>query len=593
MKKIINKIVNSISINTKLILTYIIVAIITVSVIGVYSAKKMKEIVINKSVNEARTNVNIMQYRMDELLRLTTRVSDMLYLDNSLQSIISTQYNSYCDVYREYSNYTEITDYLNYYKEISNITIYADNPTLLNGRHIEKPTEVIKNRSWYKKAQEESGKIFWEVVKDEYSSKENLSLVRGLKNNHGTVTGVLVISIDPLQLAAIANSNDENYVIELDEKSISKKYNFKPDKSMLEVCDTYENDKGKTYIEKGRFRGTESYVIENIFNADKAFSNIFGVYIVLPLSDVIAQTNEVILSIRRIMIFTITISMIIIVFFSRNISNRIKLLRWEMGKVVKGNFNVGNIIEGKDEIGDLYKDLNLIRNSINKLINDVYIEKIQKEKLKAYQKDIEFKMLANQINPHFLYNTLETIRMKALCNGDKEISDIVKKLGKIMRRNLEASGKEVSLSSELNLIEDYLEIQTIRFEDRFEYKLDISKEVNIESYKILPLLIQPIVENAFVHGLEDKSEKGDILIRIYYSKKFLNIEVVDNGVGMAEDKLCDIRNNIERDGDNKKSIGMRNINERIKIYYGNDYGLKVDSGLNWGTKVKIYLPKDS
>ena len=143
-------------------------------------------------------------------------------------------------------------------------------------------------------------------------------------------------------------------------------------------------------------------------------------------------------------------------------------------------------------------------------IEEVYIEKIQKEQLRASQKEAEFKMLANQINPHFLYNTLETIRMKAFCNGDKEIADIVKKLGKIMRRNLEVSGKMVSLKSELDIIDSYLQIQSMRFEGMVKYELNIESSIKNDEYEILPLLLQPVVENAFVHGLEEKKEKGEV-----------------------------------------------------------------------------------
>ena len=121
--------------------------------------------------------------------------------------------------------------------------------------------------------------------------------------------------------------------------------------------------------------------------------------------------------------------------------------------------------------------------SIKKLIEEVYMEKIQKEQLRASQKEAEFKMLANQINPHFLYNTLETIRMKAFCNGDKEIADIVKKLGKIMRRNLEVSGKMVSLKSELDLIDSYLQIQAMRFEGMVKYELNIESSIKKEEYE--------------------------------------------------------------------------------------------------------------
>ena len=200
-------------------------------------------------------------------------------------------------------------------------------------------------------------------------------------------------------------------------------------------------------------------------------------------------------------------------------------------------------------------------------------------------------MLANQINPHFLYNTLETIRMKAFCNGDKEIADIVKKLGKIMRRNLEVSGKMVSLQSELELIENYLQIQSMRFEGMVKYELNIEASVRKEGYKILPLLLQPVVENAFIHGLEEKKEKGTIIIDILENDECLIVKVKDDGVGIEPDKLEIINHKLALSEENNgKSIGMINVNQRIKIHYGKQYGLSIESKFGKGTIVTLSLP---
>jgi two-component system sensor histidine kinase YesM len=278
-------------------------------------------------------------------------------------------------------------------------------------------------------------------------------------------------------------------------------------------------------------------------------------------------------------------------YFSKTISERVDILRKEMHRVVNGDFYIVSRIEGTDEIGQLYQDLKTMIKSIKQLIEEVYIEKIQKEQLRANQREVEFKMLANQINPHFLYNTLETIRMKAFCNGDKEIADIVKKLGKIMRRNLEVSGKIVSLQSELELIENYLQIQSVRFEGMVKYELIIEESVRKDEYKILPLLLQPIVENAFVHGLEEKKEKGTIKIDILEKDDFLIIKVNDDGVGIPTQKLEIINEKLlSFEETNGKSIGMINVNQRIKIHYGRQYGLSIESEFGKGTTVTLLLP---
>lgn len=260
-----------------------------------------------------------------------------------------------------------------------------------------------------------------------------------------------------------------------------------------------------------------------------------------------------------------------------------------MNKVVNGDLNISNNFKGKDEIGELYEDLNSMITSIKQLIHEVYEERLIKEQLKNRQQEIEFKMLASQINPHFLYNTLETIRMKAHFNGQEEIAEIVKMLGKLMRRNLEVKHSKVSLESELELVRSYLEIQKARFEDRVEYIINVNTDIS-DCY-VLPLLLQPIVENTFVHGFEGKGDKGIIEIDINAYEDKLVISVSDNGSGIDDKKLEEIKQKLEKNEcEIEESIGLCNVNGRIKLYYGTEYGLNIESKLNMGTKVSIYLP---
>ena len=208
------------------------------------------------------------------------------------------------------------------------------------------------------------------------------------------------------------------------------------------------------------------------------------------------------------------------------------------------------------------------------------------------QQKIQFKMLASQINPHFLYNTLETIRMKLICNGDRETANVIKILGKTIRRMLEVRDETVTLASELEYICYYLEIQRFRFGTRIDYEIKISDDVDTKEYCLLPLLLQPIVENAFIHGLEDKEGGGKITIDIRKKEKVLQILVEDNGKGMAPEK-CDSLNSSMKDVENsstKNSIGLYNVHQRIILYYGQDYGVDISSCLNAGTRVYINLP---
>jgi len=206
---------------------------------------------------------------------------------------------------------------------------------------------------------------------------------------------------------------------------------------------------------------------------------------------------------------------------------------------------------------------------------------------------MEFKMLASQINPHFLYNTLESIRMKAFTAGDKEVATAIKLLGKAMRYVLENTGTtDTTLQAEIDHISTYLQIQKIRFGDRINYQVHIQPELNPEEYRILPLLLQPIVENAIVHGLEGKDSGGMFWFAIYIIDGTVYVDISDNGCGMDEATLKEVMAKVQdyTRKRRKSSIGLYNINRRIKLNYGEQYGLDIQSTLGEGTMVRVTFP---
>ncbi|WP_160683344.1 sensor histidine kinase [Clostridium sp. C2-6-12] len=591
MKYTMKSLINNLKIKNKLILTYLIVTVLTVSIVGTYLTTQMTTIVVNRAVDEAENNTKIIQHRLEEVLNLTTKVSDLIYGDEKLNSILNKQYKSTAEVFDTYMEYPVLHDYFKYYKEFASISVYTENPTIISNSEILKVSDKTRSEDWYVKAINNSGKIAWRYTKDEFTNLEYLSLVRCIKDSRGRRTGVLVININPNILKNLIETDSADNMILLDGQAVSSKNDYEIDEEevLKNTVKSTENDSISVF--KANFNNKESYMILNSFKVEKTLGNNFKVLIVLPINKITDQTNKVIMNSIIAILIAIIFALFIIMYFSKTISERVDILRKEMHRVVNGDFYIVSKIEGTDEIGQLYQDLKIMIKSIKQLIEDVYIEKIQKEKLRASQKEVEFKMLANQINPHFLYNTLETIRMKAFCNGDKEIADIVKKLGKIMRRNLEVSGKAVSLQSELELIDNYLQIQSMRFEGMVKYELNIEESVRKDEYKILPLLLQPVVENAFVHGLEEKKEKGTIKIDILEKEQFLIIKINDDGVGIKADKLEKINERLRLFQENNgKSIGMINVNQRIKIHYGIQYGLSIESEYGKGTTVTLLLP---
>ena len=247
-----------------------------------------------------------------------------------------------------------------------------------------------------------------------------------------------------------------------------------------------------------------------------------------------------------------------------------------------------NILE-IDELSYNFND-KIIR--IKELIENIKIE--QKNK-----KNTELWLLQAQINPHFLYNTLDTVVWMAEAGDSKKVVDMITALSSFLRIGLNKGKKFIQIREEIRHIESYLKIQKFRYDDILEYSIEI--EDSLYDMRILKLLLQPLVENALYHGIKYKREGGSIRIRGYEKDNNIILEVIDNGVGMDENKLNKIKAVIENTSlenrdiirTNGDSFGLYNVAERIRLYYGNEYGLDIESRENVGTTVTIILPAEN
>lgn len=200
------------------------------------------------------------------------------------------------------------------------------------------------------------------------------------------------------------------------------------------------------------------------------------------------------------------------------------------------------------------------------------------------------KALQMQINPHFLFNTLEAIKINILLGETAEAAEMIRILAGIFRWNVKSGESIVTLEEELIYAKSYLDLQKIRLKDRLETVYEISDEV--KNVKVIKLILQPIIENAVAHGIEEIAQKGQIAITAEKQGDVVIIHVKDNGLGMSAEKLESIRSEIysKIEPDSSYKIGLRNVNERIKIYFGQQYGIKINSSPGQGTDVSIVLP---
>ena len=614
----IQKILNT-KFRNKLILMCI-AAIVPMVMAGIYLLYNLIGVMRSNAANEAIFQADGLKTKLKDTVVTVSNISGRIASSESLEEFLNG--NS-----RDIGFLQErlISEYLEVYPQIDSVIFYLtdenidypvlpaeekyendtdEDPENIGGEESDENTEAekkmksvcsfrfadddIRSKYWYKEA-EENLENRWQLTvndNDEY----RLSLISPMFSGE-SFEGAMVISVDDDWLSEITSEIGRGVVM-----CASKGYTFyssvdgtyvgtvigADDEMPIGVSGSEVLTDGKNQLEK------KGYTVVSYFNYENTY-NRFYVYIVKPHAIYNDSINNVIASYVWYICLCIILSVLITVLFSSMFSRRIQSLQDKMHSVADGNFELTDDIKGNDEIYDLYEDLKKMVDSMQNLINAAYKAKIQSESFKLNQVEAEFKALASQINPHFLYNTLETIRMKAYCNNDKETADLVKKLGKFMRRCLEVKDGMVTLESELEFTKSYLELQAARFGDRVSYS--IYCEVD-KRYMVLPLIIQPIVENAFVHGIEGEKANGRITVKVMYKGENVEICVSDNGQGISKAKLAELLEKLERnDTSSGKSIGLTNVNKRIKMYHGEQYGLSVKTAEGKGTDISITLPR--
>jgi len=292
------------------------------------------------------------------------------------------------------------------------------------------------------------------------------------------------------------------------------------------------------------------------------------------------QTNHIINYVIIIGIILCILAILLAILVSNSIVKPLRLLEENMIEVSKGNFHSYYAFENNDEVSVLGQVFNQMLNEMEHLFKQVV-------KAESQKKDAEFRALQSQINPHFLYNTLDTLQWKALEYDAFEVADMVNSLSRFFRISL-SSGKEfISISDEVEHVRNYLEIQKIRYKDKINYS--IQEDSLMDQYLVPKLILQPLVENSIYHGLKPKKQGGNIDVKVNSTDGYLFIEVVDNGVGMDKKDLKHLRNNLTKSIESEH-YGLYNINERLRVTFGEKYKLEIESKVDVGTRVMLKIP---
>ena len=419
-------------------------------------------------------------------------------------------------------------------------------------------------------------------VDPSYRYKWVVSLSRAveLTNNKRITSGVLLVDINFSgieQICKSVNVGKSGYVYLVDREG---EIIYHPRQQLIYSNLIEENNKEQAVFEDGNH--IETFQDEKRLVTVKTVGytgwKIVGI---TPMSDITSDYQQMSLFAVFIMFFSVFILVFLNMFVSSRIANPIKALENSVKKLESGVKDVDISISGSYEIQHLGKAIRSMVNQMHTLMDNIMIEQESKRKS-------ELDALQAQINPHFLYNTLDSIIWMIENENYDGAIIMVTALARLFRISLSKGKNIITVRDEIEHARNYLTIQNIRYKNKFTYDIEVDERtLNLASIK---LIIQPLIENAIYHGMEFMGGDGEILVKTYIKEDDLYIDVIDNGLGMLQEVADTLLTNETKIEKKSSGIGLKNVHERIQIYFGKDYGLKVYSEPDEGTTISIHMP---
>lgn len=545
----------------KMTAVIIIASLIPVTLISLYMQSGTLSLLKQNEENNLREALEQTVSAMDNQMEIYGNLLNYLSYSQDLRTIVETRYDS---DYEAYLMYTEVADPLFqmpqiYHKEIQRITLYAESVQEEHGNTLA-PMNSAMEQFWYSTL-EAGEKVQWFVKR---GSKREIIASRKFYNEEG-IGAVLAIALDYREMlepfSGLIKDNTGGIILDADGNTVYSGYSMEAQ---------YRPAKAES----------EEYIKENYSYAEAYMEETGWRFCLYRPSSVIYASADHLMA-RNLPIVGICILLIIALgyVFSRRMMLRLERLTENMNQINLGLRVVSVNSDSKDEVGVLIRSFRRMMDEINKLISEVYESRIELQKT-------EMRALQAQINPHFLYNSLSIINWKAIEAEQPEISKVTLALSTYYRTSLNRGETMTTMEKEIQNIRAYLHIQLIMHDNSFQ----VIEEIDEGSYdfQVPKLILQPLVENAIDHGLDlSEKEEKTLWITVSQEDEWLRLTVRDNGCGMEPERAEQITSY------RSKGYGVRNVNDRIVLLYGDAYNIRVESCKDEGTSVEIRIPKGS
>nr|MDP5193032.1 sensor histidine kinase [Neobacillus sp. 179.-C4.2 HS] len=506
-------------------------------------------------------------------------ISSSLYTNLNLNLFLEKDYVSSIDYIERHNSFLR-----NYNQSspinpsINSIRFYTDNPSVIYSGGVYSIDSLQQELTNFKDALTNSNgsQILIDTPSDE--NFETFSIIRNLDYFYNDKQKFVKVEINPETIRDIFNNvTFKGDVYLLNEKGEIEYTNNQSLKQQLDKAINFDQ------VEKEHSLVT---IRANLNNG--SYLNDWSVVGTISEETMLKTVNKSKLFIVLLAMINFLAPTIIIVIISRSFLTRLQRIIRHVKRMKNQDFELIHDQEYQDEIGQLTSEFNRMTKKINDLINDVLLVNIQNKDLEIKRNRAQLSALQSQINPHFLFNALETIRMRSLMKDERETAKIIHNMAKIFRNSLTWGKDFVSVRDEVNLLTSFLEIQKYRFGDKLNYQISIDETA--EDYKIPNMSLLPFIENASIHGIEPLKENGEISVSISLYADTVTCVIKDNGAGITEEKRKQLLASLENEEDIGENVGIKNVYYRLKLYYPDRFYFNIDSHLDYGTTITIQLP---
>lgn len=575
--------VNDIPLKHKFLLIYLLCVLLPIMTINIFFYQQNSADIRIREEDNLRKSIERASGELLGMMDEGVALSRSLAGDDSIYEALDRTYASPVDYYEEYNDFLRdrLTRYMS--PNILEVSIYTNNDTIQTGANYHVIQSSLDDLPWLNQLKQSDSNILIVAYNETngFLPLKRISVVSKMSGfspyskyskylrvdlNVDKVNSILNRELDSLQLQLVDGQN----------RVVGASAGIEEPGALISQSPPLSAADAKSGYTMERAIGDYSYV---------RGWKLIGIADTRRIDNLLQDARR---SIIWLAIISTVVPSLLIFIILRSYHYRVKKLSRHMEKFRNEKFDRIDIQEGRDEIGGLIRTFNVMTDKITSLINDVYKLEIRQKSLELERVRTELSMLQSQMNPHFLFNTLNALLVVCTKNGYTDVIAIIKNLSLLMRQLLSRADGFVPLREELELTSMYLQIEKFRFGDLFDYSFDIDPQAL--PLRVPRMSIQPLVENACKHGLQARKENRTIHVTAKLTERALEISVVDNGVGMEEAKLQQLMEKVRSDQGMDGHVGIRNVYRRLELYYNEHVRFRISSDPEKGTDAGFHIP---